>query len=187
MSKKQPLKQGEKLLFGIFGIFLVAAVIGYAALEIIRLNSEAPMFQAKTHYTFTEKGLVGSRLFREARCTACHRAMRNGTNMGLNLDGIGSKRDKNWIYSFLINPEKMYGNATLDHGFSPKEAAYVSLMPKDDLDAIADFLAGLKSERGSASSPMPPEGQSGFIDGMLKTFAPESWEGKYQDVREKAE
>ena len=184
MAGKQPLKQGEKLLFGIFGIFLVAAVIGYAVLEIVRLTSDKPMFEVKTHYDLTERGKQGSKIFRESRCTACHRAMRNGTNMGLNLDGIGSKRTQEWILAFLKNPEATYGSPTLDHGFAPKEAAYVSSLPEEDLLAIAEFLAGLKSEQGSASSPLPPKGESGFIDGAIEMVAPESWKEKYQDIRE---
>jgi len=184
MSGKNSMKQGEKVLFGIFGAFFVAAIIGYAVLEFVRLNSEKPLFEVKTRYEFTEEGLRGSKIFRESGCTACHRAMRNGTNMGLSLDGLGSKRSHEWIYSFLKKPEETYGAATIDHGLRPKEAAYVSGMDDMDLRAVAAFLFGLKAEQGAASSPTPPEGKSQFIDNMLKTFAPEGWEDKYQDIRE---
>lgn len=185
MSGKQTLKQGEKVLFGIFGAFIVAAVIGYVVLEVVRLTADKPMFEVKTRYEFTEEGRRGSQIFREARCTSCHRAMRNGTNMGLSLDGIGSKRSFDWIYSFLTRPEKTYGSMTIDHGLPPKEAAYVAEMPEEDLRAIATFLFGLKAEQGSASSPIPPEGNSQFIDGVLELFAPESWKDTYDDVRDK--
>ncbi len=185
MSGKQSLKQGEKVLFGIFGAFIVAAVIGYAVLEFVRLNSDTPMFEVKTHYEFDEEGRRGTQIFREARCTSCHRAMRNGTNMGLSLDGLGSKRSFDWIYSFLKKPEDTYGAMTIDHGMPPKEAAYVAEMSDEDLHAIASFLFGLKAEQGSASSALPPEGKSQFIDSMLKMVAPDDWGDKYQDVREK--
>lgn len=187
MAGKQSLKQGEKVLFGIFVAFIVAAIIGYVVLEAVRLTADKPMFEVKTRYEFTEEGHRGAQIFREARCTSCHRAMRNGTNMGLSLDGLGSKRTYDWIYAFLKRPEETYGAVTLDHGMPPREAAYVSAMPDEDLRAIAAFLFGLKAERGAASSPMPPEGESGFIDQVIKTFAPEGWQEKYQDVREKAE
>ncbi len=185
MAGKQSLKQGEKVLFGIFGAFIVAAIIGYAVLEAVRLTADKPMFEVKTRYEFTEEGRRGSQIFREARCTSCHRAMRNGTNMGLSLDGLGSKRAYDWIYSFLKRPEETYGSATIDHGMPPKEAAYVSAMPDEDLRAIAAFLFGLKAEQGSASSAIPPEGKSQFIDGVLEMVTPENWKDKYQDVREK--
>ncbi len=184
MSSKNSMKQGEKVLFGIFGAFIIAAIIGYAVLEFVRMNTDEPLFDVKTRYEFTEAGHRGSLLFREKGCTACHRAMRNGTNMGLSLDGLGSKRTYEYIYAFLKKPEETYGAVTIDHGMRPKEAAYVPEMDDLDLKVIAEFLFGLKAERGSASSPFPPEGKSQFIDNMLKAVAPEDWKDKYQDIRE---
>ena len=107
--------------------------------------------------------------------------------MGLSLDGLGSKRSYEWIYSFLKNPEDNYGSMTVDHGMPPKEAAYVAEMSDEDLRAIAAFLFGLKAEQGAASAELPPEGKSQFIDEMLKTVAPDTWKEKYQDVRERNE
>lgn len=182
---KQALKQGEKVLFGIFGAFIIAAIIGYIVLETIRFNSDKPLFESKTSFNLSEEGHKGSTIFRESRCTACHRAMRNGTNMGLSLDGVGTKRNYDWIYSFLLNPEETYGSTTFDHGAAPKEAAYVSRMSEQDLKYIAVFLSQLKAEQGSSSSPIPPEGKSEFIDGVLKAVAPPDWKDKYTDIREK--
>lgn len=184
-GKKQVFKTGEKVLFGIVGVFVVLAVIAYVILESVRLSSDEPMFETKTSYDFSEQGAVGSALFRESRCTSCHRALRNGTNMGLSLDGVGSLRTYDWLYDFLKNPEQTYGSATLDHGPSPKEAAYVARMPDDQLQAMARFISELKAEQGSASAPVPPDGRSEFIDSMVKTWAPKEWEEKYSDVREK--
>lgn len=187
MGNKKSLKTGEKVLFGIFGVFVVLAVIAYAIMETVRLNSDEPMFESKTSYDFSPEGQVGSKLFREARCTACHRALRNGTNMGLSLDGVGSARTLDWIYSFLTNPEVTYGTRTLDHGPRPKEAGYVAEIPEKELHAIAVFISELKAEQGSSSAPMPPEGRSQFIDDMVKAWAPPEWDEKYKDVRTKDE
>ncbi len=183
--KKQPLKQGEKILFGIVLAFIVLATLSYIALEAVRLNTDKPMFEVRTHFSLSGQGLKGSETFRKSRCTACHRAMRNGTNMGLSLDGVGSVRSEEWLYSFLKDPENTYGSRTLDHGPAPKEAAYVMRMPDQDLRDMATFISELKSDQGSASAPMPPEGRSEFIDGMLDSFAPQDWKEKYSDVREK--
>ena len=110
--------------------------------------------------------------------------MRNGTNMGLSLDGIGSRRTQQWIYDFLRDPEATYSATTFDHGYPPKEAAYVASLPQEELRLIATFLSELRSEQGSSSAPMPPEGDSAFIDNMLRLFAPGSWGEKYGDVRQ---
>lgn len=184
-SNKRSLKTGEKVLFGIAGVFILLAVIAYIILETYRLSSDTPIFETKTSFDFSEQGAVGSALFREARCTSCHRALRNGTNMGLSLDGVGSLRTVDWLYNFLKSPEKTYGAPTIDHGAAPKEAAYVSELPDENLRAMAQFISELKAEQGSASAPVPPEGRSEFIDNMVKTWAPKEWKEKYSDVREK--
>jgi cytochrome c553 len=154
-------------------------------METVRMGAEKPMFEVKTHYDFSPQGAKGSALFRESRCTSCHRALRNGTNMGLSLDGVGSNRTYEWIYSFLKNPEKTYEAKTIDHGASPKEAAYVSELPDENLQAIARFISELKADRGSSSAPQPPEGRSEFIDDMVKAWAPDEWKEKYSDIRDK--
>lgn len=185
MSKKQALKKGEKILFGVFGAFFVLAVIGYIALETVRFNSDKPMYANSTHFNLSEVGLRGSKIFREARCTSCHRAMRNGTNMGLSLDGVGSRRTLNWLNAFFLNPEETYKIQTVDHGLPPKEAAYVTNLPISDRQAIAVFLSELRSDQGSPSAQRPPEGRSAFVDNMVEMWAPESWKEKYTDIRTK--
>ncbi len=185
-KKKQPLKSGEKVLLGIVLVFVVLAVISYAALEAYRMRSPEPIFANKTHYNFSEEGKLGSVLFRKERCTSCHRALRNGTNMGLSLDGVGSYRSLQWLEAFLSDPESVYGAPTIDHGAPPKEAAYVSELPEEERHAIAVFISQLKAEQGSSSAPVPPEGRSEFIDEMVKVWAPKSWDNKYDDVRDKS-
>lgn len=184
MSKKA-LKTGEKLLFGIFGVFVVLAVISFIILEVVRFKSTKPMFEATMHFDFTPEGKRGSELFREARCTSCHRAMRNGTNMGLSLDGLGSRRTRDWILEFLKNPEKTYDARTIDHGPAPKEAAYVADLPPQDVNDIATFLSELRADVGAAAAARPPEGRSEFIDNMVKAWAPKEWDEKYTDIRTK--
>jgi cytochrome c553 len=184
-KKKQPLKTGEKVLVSIVAVFIGLAAIGYVILEAVRLNSDKPMFVSKTSFDFTAEGKIGSKIFRKENCTSCHRALRNGTNMGLSLDGVGSAHDYEWIYSFLKNPEKIYPAKTIDHGPAPKEAAYVAQLPDEDLKAIARFISQLKAEQGSSSAPEPPKGRSEFIDSMVRVWAPQDWKNKYEDVRDK--
>ncbi len=185
MAKKQSLKTGEKVLFSIVVAFIILATIAYIIMETVRLRSDKPMFVSKTSYTFSAEGAKGSAIFRKARCTSCHRALRNGTNMGLSLDGVGSAKTYDWLYQFLKEPETTYGARTLDHGDAPKEAAYVMAMPDKDIRAMARFVSELKAEQGSSSAPMPPDGRSEFIDNMVKAWAPPEWDEKYSDIRDK--
>ena len=181
---KQSLKQGEKVLFGVAIIFGIAAIIGYGVLEGVRHNMDKPMFGVKTHFDLSEEGQHGSEVFRKQHCTSCHRALRNGTNMGLSLDGVGSRRSREWLTRFMKDPEATYGGKTVDHGYAPKEAAYVSSLPDADINALAAFISELKAEKGSSSAPEPPPGRSEFIDSMVGTFAPEDWKRKFHDIRE---
>src|SRR3569832_1624579 len=121
----QPLKSGEKILLVTFGVFFVIAIAGYFALESLRIRSDKPVFVQRTHFDFSEEGKQGSLLYREARCSSWHRALRSGTSMSLVLDGIGSKRSVEWIVSFLRDPEKIYGGPTLDNGDQTKEACHL--------------------------------------------------------------
>lgn len=188
-SKNQPLKPGEKILFTVAGAFVVFAIIAYIIMQVVISNSDKPLFEVKTTANLSAEGQRGSYLFRTNGCTTCHRALRNGTNMGqtADLDGIGSRRTMQWMFAFLQEPEKNYPSKTIDHAPGERSAAYVARMPKEDLHAIAVFLSELKSEQGSSSAPIPPKGDSPFIDSMVKTWAPKEWKEKYRDVRDDPE
>ena len=185
----QPLKPGEKILFTVAGVFVIFAVLAFISMQIFMAKSEKPLFETKTHANLSTEGQHGSELFRTNGCTTCHRALRNGTNMGrsADLDGIGSRKTKAWMYAFLQYPEKTYGSTTIDHAAGQHSAAYVAQLPKEDLHAIATFLSVLVSDRGSSSAAVPPKGDSPFIDSMVKTWAPKEWKEKYKDVRDDPE
>ena len=180
------MKRGEKILFGVCALIGVFAIASFIMLEIIRARMDKPMYPSHIHYDFSADGLRGSNLFRKAECTQCHRAIQNGTSAGVDLDGIGSKRTLQYLRDFLKNPEATYAAQTIDHGPSPKGAAYVAKLPPADLDAIAVFLSELRADQGSAISRLPVAERSGFIDEMVKVWAPDTWKSEYKDVREEA-
>jgi len=179
------LKRGEKILFGVIALLCVFALSSFVMLEIVRAHSDKPMYASATHFDFSEEGLRGSSIFRYKGCTACHRAVRNGTNMGLDLDGIGSKRNLQYLTDFLKNPEATYVTRTVDHG-PGKAAAYVAELPEADRHAIAVFLSELRATQGSPDARLPPQGRSGFIDEMVRVWAPEGWKSGHQDVRDES-
>ncbi|MDQ6964565.1 MAG: cytochrome c [Mariprofundales bacterium] len=183
--KQPPLKQGEKVLFTMAGIFVVLGIVGFTIMQVMSSKSEKPLFEVKTHYTFSAEGLRGSTLFREKGCTVCHRALREGTNMGrtADMDGIGSRHSAEWLLMFMKEPGSVYDHALVDHR-PGKDAAFVAQMPVEQLHAIATFLSELKADQGSSASPVPPKGESPFIDTMVDTWAPEEWKHKYRDLRD---
>jgi len=183
--KQPPLKQGEKVLFIMAGIFVVLGIIGFIIMQIVSSESKKPLFEVKTHYSFSPEGLQGSTLFREKGCTVCHRALREGTNMGrtADMDGIGSRHPLKWLLAFMTNPESVYAQELFDHR-PGKDAGFVAKMPAEQLHAIAVFLSELKADQGSSASPIPPKGESVFIDTMVNTWAPKEWKHKYRDLRD---
>ncbi|MGA2776419.1 MAG: c-type cytochrome [Steroidobacteraceae bacterium] len=183
--KTSGLRLGEKILFGIAAAFVLLAVMSFIGMEIYRARSNQKMYVQTTHFDFSPDGLKGSERFRDLGCTNCHRAVRNGTNNGVSLDGIGSRRTPEYLTAFLHQPESTYGAATMDHG-ADKGADYVARLPEQDLRVLAVFLSELKATQGSPDARMPSEGHSGFIDEMVKIWAPSTWKTQYKDVREEA-
>jgi hypothetical protein len=183
--KTSGLRLGEKILFGITAAFVLFALVSFIAMEVYRAHSGKKMYAATSHFDFSPEGLNGSQRFRDLGCSNCHRAVRNGTNNGVNLDGIGSRRTLDYLIGFLHQPEATYGTQTLDHG-PDKGAAYVARLPEKDLHSLAIFLSELKATQGSPDARLPLEERSGFIDEMVKIWAPSAWKSEYHDVREEA-
>ena len=193
-------KIGEKVLFGIFGVFVLLAGIGFYFMQAA-VQKHPGMFKVTTHYNLSAEGQKGSSIFLNQGCTDCHRAIQDGTNSGLSLDGEGSKHDEKWIYAFLKHPEETYGAKTIDHhdaaassagaapptaasyAANPAAAAYVAALPDEKLRALAVFLSELTADVGSTSGAQPPEAHDGFIDKMVGLWAPDSWKGKFRDIR----
>lgn len=186
---KGGMKRGEKILFGVVAMLGAMAIVSFVLMEVARSHMDHPMFASADHFNFSPEGLKGDALFRVKGCTDCHKAVRNGTNMGLDLDGEGSKRSLAFLKDFLVNPEPTYaavtdGARTVDHG-PDKAAAYVAKLPEADRHALAVFMSELVADRGSADAPMPPKGKSSFIDAMVKEWAPSWWKADHKDIRDK--
>jgi cytochrome c553 len=183
--KTSGLRLGEKILFGISAAFVLFAVVSFIGLEIYRLHTGKKMYAATAHFDFSPEGLAGSERFRDLGCTTCHRAVRNGTNNGVSLDGVGSKRSLEYLIAFLHSPEATYRAPTMEHG-AAQEAGYVARLPDKDLHSLAVFLSELKATQGSPDARLPLEERSSFIDEMVKIWAPSAWKSEYHDVREES-
>ncbi|MFV2056569.1 MAG: hypothetical protein ACC707_08885 [Thiohalomonadales bacterium] len=180
---KQKLKLGEKVMLSTFGIFFLLAAMGYVILEIYRINSDKPLFTQTTHFIFSDEGKIGSKIYREANCNSCHRALRSGTSMGLSLDGIGSKRTVVWLETFLNSPKQVYSAKMIDHDSGQEADRDVVDLTARQKHLIAVFLSELKADAGSSVAKVPPNGRSEFIDSMIGAWAPKEWRGKYKDIR----
>jgi cytochrome c553 len=178
-------KTGEKVLFGFFGALVIFAVISYVLMEVYRVKLNHPIYPQTTSFNFTPEGKTGSVLFRTKGCPDCHRAVRNGTNNGLSLDGLGSRKTVAQIQAFLKNPEANYPSKTFDHG-PGKDANYVAALPEQEIQDISIFLSQLKAVQGSPDARIPMPEKSGFVDEMVKMWAPAEWQKDRHDLRDDA-
>lgn len=194
------MKVGEKVLFGMFGVFMLLAAVGFYFMDAA-VQRHPGMFKVTTHYNLSAEGEKGSSIFLKEGCTDCHRAIQDGTNSGLSLDGEGSRHDEKWIYAFLRHPEETYGAKTIDHldaaaisdqaaaptaksyATGQAAAAYVAALPEEKIRALSVFLSELTADKGSTSGALPPDSHDAFVDRMVKMWAPESWKLKYKDIR----
>ncbi len=182
--KSGGLRLGVKILFGIAALFVVFAVFSFIGMEVYRAHlGGKKMYASAATFDFSPQGRVGSERFRELGCTNCHRAVRNGTNYGVSLDGIGSRRTKDYLLAFMRRPQQTYRTQTLEHA-PGSQAAYVADLPDSDVQSLAVFLSELKAVQGSPDARLPAEAHSGFIDEMVKIWAPSTWKREYKDVRD---
>jgi len=90
-------------------------------------------------YLEDEHSIAGEAIYRSQGCGACHEIFGNGPSFGPKLDGVGSKRDKDWLRAYLLKPragvsEKKYRLKMLP----------VTGLSDIDLDTLVDYLAALR-------------------------------------------
>lgn len=67
-------------------------------------------------------------------CLACHSFGGFGGNVGPHLDGIGSRRDQQWLETWLADPSKVKPDSKMPN----------LQLPQADIKALAQFLAAQK-------------------------------------------
>lgn len=67
-------------------------------------------------------------------CTACHSLAGNGGSVGPALDGIGNRRDRNYLISWLQDPTKIKADSKMPNLH----------LAEEDILALADFLVEQK-------------------------------------------
>jgi nitric oxide reductase subunit C len=77
----------------------------------------------------------GADLFLSLGCTSCHRIKGNGGQVGPDLSAVGARRSKDWIEDQIENPKSHNPNSIMPS---------FSALSHEDLEALADYLAGLK-------------------------------------------
>jgi putative heme-binding domain-containing protein len=77
---------------------------------------------------------LGQRVYLAQECDLCHAINGAGGTVGPDLSHVGSKHDRAWLREEVIDPESHHANTQM----------LAQTLPKKQLDALADYLEGLK-------------------------------------------
>jgi mono/diheme cytochrome c family protein len=78
----------------------------------------------------------GAEVFRREKCMDCHTLKGEGGAVGPNLTRVGSKRSRDYIIQQIKDPKT--------HNPNTEMPSYGSRIPEQDINALADYLSGLK-------------------------------------------
>lgn len=142
------MKLGEKVIFGLSLLILVAAV----GKGVRFLTAEGPR-KPRNYYEWTEAGLAGHTLYRRMGCNSCHRALGVGEiGVAPVLDGEGTRRSAEWLAEYFRDPAALVPGTAHDGSLGP-DLRGLSDTERENLVA---FLVGLKANPGSPNYPFPP-------------------------------
>jgi len=78
----------------------------------------------------------GAEVFRREKCMDCHTLKGKGGSVGPNLTRVGSKRSRDYIIQQIKDPKS--------HNPKTEMPSYSNRIPEQDINALADYLSGLK-------------------------------------------
>jgi len=139
------LKLGEKVMFGLSALIVVAAV-GKGVMTA--RNPGAP----REYYEWTQEGLKGHEVYRRLGCNNCHRTLGVGEiGVAPSLDGSGTRRTLEWLQRYFDDPAALVPGSAHDGRLGPD----LRRLEPEERRLLAQFLFGLKSNPGSPNYPRP--------------------------------
>lgn len=139
------LKLGEKVMFGLSALIVVAAV-GKGVMTA--RNPTAP----REYYEWTQEGLQGHEVYRRLGCNNCHRTLGVGEiGVAPSLDGSGTRRTLEWLQRYFEDPTALVPGSAHDGRLGPD----LRRLEPEERRLLAQFLFGLKSNPGSPNYPKP--------------------------------
>ena len=142
------MKLGEKLMFGVAALIVVAAV----GKGLRHINATEPG-KPRDYYEWTEAGLQGHILYRSMGCNSCHRALGVGEiGVAPVLDGEGTRRTQAWLTSYFEEPAALVPGTAHDGSLGPD----LRVLQDRERGLLVAFLMGLKANPGSPNHPSPP-------------------------------
>ena len=114
------------------------AIAAFAAIVGTLIYLKPPPVQFVYEQTsVTEQGEI---IYRREGCLSCHEIFGNGASYGPSLDGIGSRRDRDWLTRYIRAP----WSGVSVKPYRLKMPPYDEL-PDGELDVLVTYLLALKS------------------------------------------
>lgn len=127
------LRAGEWIVLG-----GAAVIAGFSVVSGVIIYLKPPPVEYA--YQENEQTIAGEAVYRSQGCSACHEVFGNGTvGFGPKLDGVGSKRDKDWLHAYLLKPRSGVSDKPYRLKMDP-----VTGLSDIELDALVAYLAALK-------------------------------------------
>ncbi len=76
----------------------------------------------------------GEKVYKDAKCSVCHKVGTTGGKMGPEITKVGAKRDAAWLATYLVNPKAE----------NPKNKMPAVKVKGADLDNLIAYLVSLK-------------------------------------------
>ena len=81
-------------------------------------------------------GSRGAEVFEREKCLDCHTLKGKGGAVGPNLTVVGRKRSRDYIFQQIKDPKS--------HNPRTEMPSYGTRIPEQDINALADYLSGMK-------------------------------------------
>lgn len=115
-----------------------AVIAGFSVVSGVIIYVKPPPVQYA--YQESAESIAGEAVYRRQGCSSCHEIFGSGTvGFGPKLDGVGSKRDKDWLHAYLLKPR----SGVSDKPYRLKMVPVTDLSDVE-LDSLVDYLAALK-------------------------------------------
>ncbi len=115
-----------------------AVIAGFSVVSGVIIYVKPPPVEYA--YKESAESIAGEAVYRRHGCSSCHEIFGSGTvGFGPKLDGVGSKRDKDWLHAYLLKPR----SGVSDKPYRLKMVPVTDLSDVE-LDSLVDYLEALK-------------------------------------------
>ena len=119
---------------------------GKAWYDDLSLNELKPVYKEKKDAEVKGRVEVGRKIFQthlSAGCVRCHKVGGNGGDVGPPLDGLATRKQRDYIYNSLVKPNEVLAEGFEKFGASPMPPMDI-LLDKQEIADVMSYLLTLK-------------------------------------------